>query len=63
MLADSLENAYRGIAELDAETVETLVDTVIFKKLAEYQFDECGINQGDLKRIKEVFADYYKRRL
>ncbi len=58
MLADSLDAASRTLGALNEEAISGLVDTIIFKKLSEFQFDECGINQGDLKRIKEAFVIY-----
>jgi len=62
MLADSLDVAARSLVALNEEAVSGLVDTVIFKKLSEFQFDECGINQGDLLRVKEAFVDYLMKK-
>jgi hypothetical protein len=58
MIADAVEAASRTLVEPTVEALEDLVDRIVFKKLSEFQFDECGLTQGDLKRIKAAFVSY-----
>jgi putative nucleotidyltransferase with HDIG domain len=60
MIADSVEAASRTLKEPTVEALEDLVDRIVFKKLSEFQFDECGLTQGDLRRIKGAFVSYLK---
>jgi hypothetical protein len=63
MIADAVETAARGLHQPEEEVLDDLVDAVIFKALAGFQFDECRINQGDLKRIKEALVSCLVRKL
>ena len=58
MIADSVEAASRTLRRPTPEALDGLVDRIVLKKLAEQQFDECGITQADLHRIKAAFVAY-----
>ncbi|MCS6983988.1 MAG: HDIG domain-containing protein [Leptospiraceae bacterium] len=57
MIADSVEAASRSLSETSRESFNRLVDEIIQNKLAEDQFDECGLTIADLKKIKESFVE------
>ena len=52
MLADSVESASRTITEPTPSRIEGLVGEIVRKKLADGQFDECGITMADLRKIE-----------
>ena len=58
MIADSVEAASRTLRRPTPEALDALVDRIVLRKLAEQQFDECGITQADLHRIKGAFIAY-----
>jgi len=52
MLADSVESASRTVTEPTPSRLESLVTDIVRKKLADGQFDECGITMADLRKIE-----------
>jgi len=60
MIADSIEAAARTLDDPTEETLAELVDRIVFKKFSQFQFEECGITQGQLTAVKEAFVGYLK---
>jgi len=58
MIANAVEVETRSIPSSERATYEALVDRVILRGLADFQFDECQISQWELKLIKECLVDY-----
>jgi putative nucleotidyltransferase with HDIG domain len=58
MVADAVEAASKTLKEPTESTLHALVDEIVLKKFTEHQFDECGITQGDLERIKAAMVAY-----
>ncbi len=52
MLADAVESASRTITDPTPSKLEGLVAGISHAKLADGQFDECGITMADLKKIE-----------
>jgi len=52
MLADSVESASRTVSEPTPGKLEGLVGGIVRRKLADGQFDECGITMADLRKIE-----------
>jgi len=63
MIADGVHVATRTLSNPDPEALEQVVDSVIFKGLSEFQFEECGLNQGHLRQIKEALVGYLTGKL
>ena len=57
MIADSVEAAARSIKNPSQKNLEEMIERIIQNKMAEDQFDECGLILSDLKIIKKVFLD------
>lgn len=53
MLADTLESASRTLVEPTSARIAHLVDAITSKKVADGQFDECGLTFKQLDRIKQ----------
>jgi hypothetical protein len=60
MIADAVEVAAKKIEEPNEAAINQMVDKVIFLKLSEFQFDECGITQAQLKQVKIAISNYLK---
>jgi putative nucleotidyltransferase with HDIG domain len=60
MIADSVEAASKTLSDPTEEALWGLVDRIVFKKWSEVQFDECGLTQADLRKIKAAFVAYLK---
>jgi cyclic-di-AMP phosphodiesterase PgpH len=58
MIANSVEQAARALPDSDADGLRALVDRIVLRGLSEFQFDQCGITQGQLRRVKEAMASY-----
>jgi cyclic-di-AMP phosphodiesterase PgpH len=58
MIADSVDAASKSLESPTEESISALVDRVLFRKLIEFQFDECGVNQAELRRVKGAFVAY-----
>jgi putative nucleotidyltransferase with HDIG domain len=61
MIANGVEEAARGV-DADRRAYERMVDGVILRALADFQFEECGVSQAELRRIKEAFVIYLEER-
>lgn len=55
MLADAIEARIRLIDKLDKEKILEIVDQVIFDRLREKQLNLCGLNDMELKKIRNSF--------
>ncbi|MFI5219739.1 MAG: HD family phosphohydrolase [Bacteroidia bacterium] len=55
MMADSVEAASRSLQKHDAETLSTLVDTIIESQIKQQQFINCDITFKDIFSIKKIF--------
>ena len=60
MIADSIEAAARTLDDPTEESLAALVDRIVFRKFSQFQFEECGITQGQLTAVKEAFVSYLK---
>jgi putative nucleotidyltransferase with HDIG domain len=56
MLADAVEAASRTLAEPSPERIRTLIQKLADARMADGQFDECGLTFRDLDRVKREFA-------
>jgi membrane-associated HD superfamily phosphohydrolase len=52
MVADAAESACRTLADQTPAKVETLVHTLVMKRLQDGQFDECELTLRELSRIE-----------
>jgi hypothetical protein len=43
--------------------LRALVDGIVIRGLSEFQFDQCGITQGQLRRVKEALSSYLTEKL
>ncbi len=59
MMADSVEAASRSLKEITAESIDTLVESIINNQVSEEQFSNTEITFRDISRIKAI----YKRKL
>ena len=57
MMADSVEAASRSLKETNAETIDTLVESIISNQLNEEQFSNTDITFRDISRIKEIYKN------
>jgi putative nucleotidyltransferase with HDIG domain len=62
MIADAVEREARAVPAGDQAAYDQLVDGVILRGLADFQFDECQISQWELKRVKEELVHYLVER-
>ncbi len=53
MLADTLESASRTLVEPTSARITHLVDAIASKKMADGQFDECGLTFKQLDQVKQ----------
>jgi len=53
MLADTVESASRTLVEPTSARIHHLVDAIAAKKMADGQFDECGLTFKQLDQIKK----------
>ena len=65
-LADTVESASRTLVDPTPSRIQGLVDSIAQKKMADGQFDECGLTfkQLDLVRqslVKSLTAIYHAR--
>jgi cyclic-di-AMP phosphodiesterase PgpH len=58
MIANSVEQAARALPDADADVLRALVDRIVLRGLSEFQFDQCGITQGQLRQVKDAMASY-----
>jgi putative nucleotidyltransferase with HDIG domain len=56
MLADAVEAASRTLAEPSPERIRMLIQKLADARMADGQFDECGLTFRDLDRVKREFA-------
>ncbi|MEM1067970.1 MAG: HDIG domain-containing metalloprotein [Planctomycetota bacterium] len=66
MLADTVESASRTLVDPTPSRIQNLVDSIAQKKVADGQFDECGLTFRQLDRIrrslvKSLTAIYHAR--
>ena len=66
MLADTVESASRSLVDPTPARIQNLVDAIAQKKVADGQFDECGLTFTQLHRIrtslvKSLTANYHSR--
>jgi putative nucleotidyltransferase with HDIG domain len=66
MLADAVESASRTLVDPTPSRIQNLVDAIAQKKVADGQFDECGLTFRQLDRIrrslvKSLTAIYHAR--
>tara|TARA_R110002049_G_scaffold2750_2_gene21675 strand:+ start:539211 stop:541574 length:2364 start_codon:yes stop_codon:yes gene_type:complete len=66
MLADTVESASRTLVDPTPARIKGLVDTIAQKKMADGQFDECGLTFRQLDRVrnslvKSLTAIYHAR--
>ncbi|MEM6329028.1 MAG: HDIG domain-containing metalloprotein [Planctomycetota bacterium] len=66
MLADAVESASRVLVEPTPSRIENLVDELSKKRLADGQFDECGLTLQEVRKIgdsliKSLAAVYHGR--
>ncbi len=59
MMADSVEAASRSLRETNADTIDSLVESIIDYQVIEEQFSNAEITFRDISRIKEI----YKKKL
>ncbi|MFO7924752.1 MAG: HDIG domain-containing protein [Bacteroidales bacterium] len=59
MMADSVEAASRSLKEINMESINALVDSIIDNQVSEEQFANTEITFRDISKIKEV----YKKKL
>ncbi|MFC2090979.1 HD family phosphohydrolase, partial [Bacteroidota bacterium] len=55
MIADSVEAASRSMKDVSAESLSSLVDTIVSYQIAEDQYSEADITYKDITTIKEIF--------
>lgn len=55
MLADTIESAARSLERITPQKLESLVDDLIGKKMADGQLRECELTMRDLEEIAENF--------
>lgn len=55
MMADSVEAASRGLRKHDADSISTLVESVIEGLIHQNQFENCDITYKDITTIKNIF--------
>lgn len=55
MLADSVEAASRSLKNVDAKSINDLVERIIDYKLEQKQLDNCDLTLKDLETIKLIF--------
>lgn len=53
MLADTVESASRTLVDPTSARIQGLVDSIAQKKVADGQFDECGLTFRQLHRIRQ----------
>jgi hypothetical protein len=63
MIANEVERATRRLPEPTTSGLRGLVDQIVLRGLSEFQFDQCGITQGQLRRVKEALASYLTEKL
>ncbi len=56
MLADAVESASRTLVDPGPARIQGLVDMIAQKKVADGQFDECGLTFRQLHRIRQSLA-------
>lgn len=54
-LADAVESASRSMERPTPQRIEDLVHTIIEKRLAEHQLDECPLTMADIRKVAESF--------
>ena len=57
MIADSVEAASRSLTRYNKESIKNLIQKIINGKIAENQFDECGLEIRELNIIKDAFLE------
>jgi len=55
MMADSVEAASRSLKEINDQTLDKLVESIIHTQMMEEQFNDANISFRDITAIKEVF--------
>ena len=53
MIADSVESATRAMVDVNPTKIESLVHSIIMKRLQDGQFDECDITLRELSSIQK----------
>jgi membrane-associated HD superfamily phosphohydrolase len=53
MLADTVESASRTLVDPTPARISNLVDSIAQKKVADGQFDECGLTFSQLHRVRQ----------
>ncbi|MCC6353768.1 MAG: HDIG domain-containing protein [Verrucomicrobiae bacterium] len=56
MLADAVEGASRSLEKPTAQRVEELVDSIVRKRIADGQLDDCPISLSDVQVVAERLA-------
>jgi len=55
MMADSVEAASRSLKQINDQTLDKLVESIIHAQMMEEQFNDASITFRDITTIKEVF--------
>ncbi len=66
MIADACESACRTLTEPTPRRIESLVDSIVMRRLLDGQFDECSLKMSDIRMIqdsviKSLIAIYHGR--
>ena len=57
LIADNVEAAVRSMNEPTSEKIAALVESIVFDKLNDGQFDECDLSMKDLKKAKHAICE------
>ena len=53
MIADACESACRTLTEPTPKRIESLVNSIVMKRLLDGQFDECSLLMSDIRKIQD----------
>lgn len=53
MIADACESACRTLTEPTPRRIESLVDSIVMRRLLDGQFDECALQMSDIRKIQD----------
>lgn len=53
MIADACESACRTLTEPTPKRIESLVNSIVMRRLLDGQFDECQLQMSDINKIQE----------
>ncbi len=58
MIANAVEEGTRALVDPDEASLRALVERVVLDGLSAFQFDQCGIHQGELRVVTESLVAY-----